>query len=73
MGYVVGGFYLWRVVRRTADRIRFVPSRWSLILRSGIPVLAGSLGQTVALRADRLLFAGVLALACLRSRVGDSA
>jgi len=55
MGYVVGGFYLWRVVRRTADRIRFVPSRWSLILRSGIPVLAGSLGQTVALRADRLL------------------
>jgi O-antigen/teichoic acid export membrane protein len=55
LGYVVGGFYLWRVVRRTADRIRFVPSRWSLILRSGIPVLAGSLGQTVALRADRLL------------------
>jgi O-antigen/teichoic acid export membrane protein len=55
MGYVAGGAYLWRVVRRRTDRIRFVPSRWSLILRSGIPVLAGSLGQTVAFRADRLL------------------
>jgi O-antigen/teichoic acid export membrane protein len=55
MGYAVGGAYLWRVVRRRTDRIRFVPSRWSPLLRSGIPVLAGSLGQTVAFRADRLL------------------
>ena len=55
LGYVAGGAYLWRVVRRRTDRARFVPSRWLLILRSGIPVLAGSLGQTVAFRADRLM------------------
>ncbi len=55
VGYLVGGAYLWRVVRRRTDRVRFVPSRWLPILRSGIPVLAGSLGQTVAFRADRLL------------------
>ena len=55
LGYVAGGAYLWWVVRRRTDRARFVPSRWLLILRSGIPVLAGSLGQTVAFRADRLM------------------
>ena len=55
IGYIVGGGYLWGVVRRETGPIRFTPSRWSPILRSGLPVLAGSFGQVVAFRADRLI------------------
>ena len=55
IGYIVGGGYLWGVVRRGTGPIRFTPSRWSPILRSGLPVLAGSFGQVVAFRADRLI------------------
>ena len=55
IGYIVGGGYLWGVVRRETGPIRFTPSRWSPILRSGMPVLAGSFGQVVAFRADRLI------------------
>ena len=55
LGYISGGGYLWGVVRRRAGPIRFTPSRWGPILRSGMPVLVGSFGQVVAFRADRLV------------------
>ena len=55
VGYATGGAYLWAIVSRSANRVRFVPSNWSSILRSGIPILAGSLGQAVAFRVDRLI------------------
>jgi O-antigen/teichoic acid export membrane protein len=55
LGYISGGCYLWGVVRRETGPIRFTPSRWGPILRSGMPVLVGSFGQVVALRADRLI------------------
>ena len=55
LGYICGGGYLWSVVRRETGPIRFTPSRWGPILRSGMPVLVGSFGQVVAFRADRLV------------------
>ncbi len=54
LGYLSGGGYLWSVVRRGTGPIRFMPSRWGPILRSGMPVLFGSFGQVVAFRTDRL-------------------
>ena len=58
-GYVVGGGYLWSVVRGRIDSVRFLPSTWTTIIRGGLPVLGGSFGQSLAFRADRLVL-GVL-------------
>ena len=55
VGYIGGGSYLWVVVRRATGPVRFTPSSWRPILRTGMPVLAGSFGQIVAFRADRLI------------------
>lgn len=60
VGYLVGGRYLWTVVRRRIDRVRFSPPAWKTIIRSGLPVLGGTFGQTLAFRADRLVL-GLLA------------
>jgi O-antigen/teichoic acid export membrane protein len=59
-GYAVGGVYLWTVVRRRIGSVRFSPSSWGAIIRSGLPVLGGSFGQALAFRADRLVL-GLLA------------
>lgn len=55
LGYGLGGAHLYRVVVRAGNRPRFTPARWGSIIRSGIPVLGGTLGQTVAFRADRMI------------------
>ena len=60
LGYLIGGGYLWSVVYRRIGAVRFSRGAWGPILRSGLPVLGGSFGQTLAFRADRLIL-GVLA------------
>lgn len=54
-GYALGATYLWRVVRRCSPKISFVPSAWLPMLRNGMPVFAGSVGQSIAQRADRMI------------------
>ena len=60
LAYLIGGGYLWGVVRRRTGPVRFSRRAWRLILRNGLPVLGGSFGQALAFRADRLIL-GVLA------------
>ena len=55
LGYAFGGAYLYRVVVGVAGRPRIVPVRWRTIIRSGILVLGGTFGQTIAFRADRMI------------------
>lgn len=55
VGYALGALYLWGVVRSRSPKARFDPRSWRPIVGKGLPVFAGSVGQSVALRADRML------------------
>ncbi len=65
VGYLVGGTYLWIVVRRRTGRVRFIPGTWGAIVRSGVPILGSTFGQTLAFRADRLVIGLVATTATL--------
>ena len=63
VGYFVGAGYLWRVV--STGSVRFDRSRWLVLVRSGLPVMLGALGQSLAFRADRLVLGIISASAVL--------